>query len=294
MPKKSYRQAINEAIRQEMERDPRVIMIGEDVSGGAGAPGEQDAWGGPLGVTKGLMPQFGRERVLDTPITEFGLHRSRDRRRRDRAAADRRPDVRRFHGRLFRPDLQSGRQVPLHVRRQGGDPGGHPHHVRRRFPRGVAALAVPLSPLHPHPGPQGGAAVQPLRGEGLDDPGDPGRRSGHRVRTQDVVRRRGRSAGRALCDPVRRGQRDPRRARRYDHHDGSDGQSRQRGRRQSRQERREDDSGRPSHDLAARSRNGAGDCAGDRPRGRGGRVPTRGARWPPTSRRWWRTKSLVR
>ncbi len=70
MPKKSYRQAINEAIRQEMERDPRVIMIGEDVSGGAGAPGEQDAWGGPLGVTKGLMPQFGRERVLDTPITE--------------------------------------------------------------------------------------------------------------------------------------------------------------------------------------------------------------------------------
>jgi pyruvate dehydrogenase E1 component beta subunit len=70
MPKKSYRQAINEAIRQEMERDPRVIMMGEDVSGGAGAPGEQDAWGGPMGVTKGLMPKFGRDRVLDTPISE--------------------------------------------------------------------------------------------------------------------------------------------------------------------------------------------------------------------------------
>jgi pyruvate dehydrogenase E1 component beta subunit len=70
MPKKSYRQAINEAIRQEMERDPRVVIMGEDVAGGAGAPGEQDAWGGPLGVTKGLMPKFGRERVLDTPITE--------------------------------------------------------------------------------------------------------------------------------------------------------------------------------------------------------------------------------
>ncbi len=70
MPKKSYRQAINEAIRQEMERDHRVIMMGEDVAGGAGAPGEQDAWGGPLGVTKGLMPKFGRERVLDTPISE--------------------------------------------------------------------------------------------------------------------------------------------------------------------------------------------------------------------------------
>jgi pyruvate/2-oxoglutarate/acetoin dehydrogenase E1 component len=70
MPKKSYRQAINEAIRQEMERDHRVIMMGEDVAGGAGALGEQDAWGGPMGVTKGLMPKFGRERVLDTPISE--------------------------------------------------------------------------------------------------------------------------------------------------------------------------------------------------------------------------------
>jgi len=70
MAKKTYRQAINEALRQEMERDPRVILMGEDVAGGLGAPGEQDAWGGPLGVTKGLMPRFGRDRVLDTPISE--------------------------------------------------------------------------------------------------------------------------------------------------------------------------------------------------------------------------------
>jgi len=70
MPKKTYRQAINEALRQEMERDHRVIMMGEDISGGMGAPGEQDAWGGPLGVTKGIMPVFTRDRVLDTPITE--------------------------------------------------------------------------------------------------------------------------------------------------------------------------------------------------------------------------------
>lgn len=70
MPKKSYRQAINEALRQEMERDDRVILMGEDVAGGMGAAGEDDAWGGPLGVTKGLMSIFGRERVLDTPISE--------------------------------------------------------------------------------------------------------------------------------------------------------------------------------------------------------------------------------
>src|SRR5919205_3797601 len=73
MPKKSYRQAINEALRQEMERDPRVILLGEDISGGMGAPGEDDAWGGVLGVTKGLMPKFGRGRVIDTPITESAI-----------------------------------------------------------------------------------------------------------------------------------------------------------------------------------------------------------------------------
>ncbi len=70
MAKKSYRQAINEALMQEMERDPTVIVMGEDNAGGMGAPGEDDAWGGVLGVTKGLMPKFGRDRVLDTPISE--------------------------------------------------------------------------------------------------------------------------------------------------------------------------------------------------------------------------------
>lgn len=70
MSKKSFRQAINEAIALEMRRDPTVILMGEDVAGGAGAPGEQDAWGGVLGVTKGLVTEFGRERILDTPLSE--------------------------------------------------------------------------------------------------------------------------------------------------------------------------------------------------------------------------------
>ena len=66
----TYRQAINEALRQEMERDETVIVMGEDNAGGHGAEGEMDAWGGVLGVTKGLYPIFGEDRVLDTPITE--------------------------------------------------------------------------------------------------------------------------------------------------------------------------------------------------------------------------------
>ena len=73
MSEKTFRQAINEAILQEMKRDENVIVIGEDVAGGAGAKGEQDAWGGPMGITKGLLPEFGRERVIDTPITESAI-----------------------------------------------------------------------------------------------------------------------------------------------------------------------------------------------------------------------------
>ncbi|MCA1770564.1 MAG: alpha-ketoacid dehydrogenase subunit beta [Halomonas sp.] len=71
MSRKSFRQAINEALRDEMRRDPKVFIIGEDIVGGTGAPGEQDAWGGVLGVTKGLVPEFGPERVIDTPISEM-------------------------------------------------------------------------------------------------------------------------------------------------------------------------------------------------------------------------------
>ena len=67
--KLSMKLAINEAIDQEMTRDPSVIMLGEDIVGGAGADGEKDAWGGVLGVTKGLYAKHG-DRLLDTPLSE--------------------------------------------------------------------------------------------------------------------------------------------------------------------------------------------------------------------------------
>lgn len=73
MPRTSFRQALNDALRAEMRRDSRVVLIGEDVAGGAGGTGNDDAYGGIMGVTRGLVGEFGRDRVIDTPITESAI-----------------------------------------------------------------------------------------------------------------------------------------------------------------------------------------------------------------------------
>lgn len=70
----TFREAVNEAMRLEMRRDPTVILMGEDVAGGAGMDhmekAGKEAWGGVMGVSFGLRPEFGGNRVLDTPISE--------------------------------------------------------------------------------------------------------------------------------------------------------------------------------------------------------------------------------
>ena len=74
MSQKSFRDALNDALHLEMARDPSVIVLGEDVSGGAGGTsGQREASGGIFGVTKGLLPKFGEHRVIDTPISESAI-----------------------------------------------------------------------------------------------------------------------------------------------------------------------------------------------------------------------------
>ncbi len=76
MPKKlTMVGAINEALHIAMETDPDVIVMGEDVAGGGGRPdqGIEEAWGGIMGATRGLIQKFGPERVRDTPISEMGF-----------------------------------------------------------------------------------------------------------------------------------------------------------------------------------------------------------------------------
>ncbi len=66
MARMTIAEALRQAIREEMRRDPRVFCLGEDI----GIPG---GFGGAFTVTLGLSDEFGHERILDTPISEEGL-----------------------------------------------------------------------------------------------------------------------------------------------------------------------------------------------------------------------------
>ena len=59
----SYREALQQALREEMRRDTDVVLLGEDITG----------YGGSYAVTKGLHEEFGLERVMETPIAEAGI-----------------------------------------------------------------------------------------------------------------------------------------------------------------------------------------------------------------------------
>ena len=63
MAVKTYREALNDALREEMERDPNVFLMGEEVG----------LYNGAYKVSKGLLDLFGPKRVVDTPITELGF-----------------------------------------------------------------------------------------------------------------------------------------------------------------------------------------------------------------------------
>ena len=59
----AFREALNEAMAEEMERDDRIFLMGEEV-------GHYD---GAYKVSKGLLKKFGEKRVIDTPIAEGGF-----------------------------------------------------------------------------------------------------------------------------------------------------------------------------------------------------------------------------
>jgi pyruvate dehydrogenase E1 component beta subunit len=63
MPQMTYREAIRAAMSEELRRDPTVLLMGEDIAD----------MGGSQGVTKGMLAEFGPERIRNTPISEEGI-----------------------------------------------------------------------------------------------------------------------------------------------------------------------------------------------------------------------------
>ncbi len=126
-----YRDAIRDALVEEMRRDRRVIFYGEDVAD----------YGGAFKMTKGLMEAFGRDRVFNTPIS-----RGRDLRhgggcRDGRPPARDRAHVHGLRTDVLGPDREPGRQVALHVRWPGRGAGGLP--MLRWCGQGVRRSAQP-------------------------------------------------------------------------------------------------------------------------------------------------------
>jgi len=80
-------EAIRQGLWEEMERDPTVFLIGEDVG----------VYGGAFKVTDGIIDEFGPERVIDTPIAEAAIVGAACGAAFDGLAAGRRISVHRFH-----------------------------------------------------------------------------------------------------------------------------------------------------------------------------------------------------
>ena len=59
----TYRDALTQALREELQRDDRVFLMGEEVA----------QYNGAYKVSKGLLDEFGPKRIVDTPITELGF-----------------------------------------------------------------------------------------------------------------------------------------------------------------------------------------------------------------------------
>jgi len=148
----TYLEAIREALVEEMRRDPKVFVLGEDVG----------AYGGAFGVTQGMHDEFGDTRVVDTPISEsaiVGISVGAALRGYRPVAEMQFAD---FISCGFDPTRQPGGDVAVSLRwpRDGAD--CRPRTERRECRRRVVPLAESRSVVRPPAGLESRRAVNPL------------------------------------------------------------------------------------------------------------------------------------
>ena len=148
----TYCQAIQEALRQAMEKDPHVFLMGEGV----------DDPRAIFGSTHGLQKQFGQERVFDLPLSENGMTGVMI----GAALAGMRPVM--THQRLDFT-LYAMDQIVNHAAKRSYVSGGDsicsdhdPCHYRTGLGSGVSTFTELAVPVYPHPGFEGYHACNPL------------------------------------------------------------------------------------------------------------------------------------
>ena len=159
----TVREALRDAMTEEMRRDERVFLIGEEVA----------QYQGAYKVSQGLLEEFGDKRVIDTPITELGFTGLGV----GASFAGLRPD-RRVHDLQLRhagdrPDRQLGGQDPVHVGRPDGGAGGLPRAQRPRLAGRRPAFPVLRLVVRPLSRAEGGGALFRRRRQGPLEIGDP-------------------------------------------------------------------------------------------------------------------------
>ena len=151
--------AINVGLRQAMEDDPKVLVLGEDVG----------RLGGVFRVTDGLQKDFGADRVDRHTAGRVRHRRHGHRTGRARLPAGVRDPVRRVRLSRLRPDREPAGEVPDALRRDAADARGDPDPLRGRHRRGRAPQRVQRDLLRAHGRPARGGVRDP-RGGAPDDP----------------------------------------------------------------------------------------------------------------------------
>ena len=182
----TYLEAISQALREEMRRDPDVILLGEDIA----------TFGGAFKITRGFLEEFGAERVIDTPISESGFVGAAC----GAAIEGLRPVVEfqfaDFIACAFDQIVNYAAKALLPLGHAGAGRVSRP--VGRRLPRRPVSFAESRGVVHARAGPEGGAAVDAVRRQGAAEGRDSRQQPGHLFRAQAPVspHSRGRARGR--------------------------------------------------------------------------------------------------
>ena len=195
MAEMTYSAALNKVLREEMVRDQSVFLMGEDI-------GVWGDGGGVFSVTKGLLDEFGSQRVRDTPISEEGFVSIGV----GAALVGSRPVVELMYSDFVTLAMDPIVNQAAKARYMFGGQTSVPIVVRTNLGALAAsgsAFTVSRDMVHARPGPQGRGPHDTCDAAGAAAHGYPGRQPGHVPRAQEPVLHQGRGSRGDRADSLR-------------------------------------------------------------------------------------------